>query len=80
MYKIKHNSNGSIQCLKVHLVSQGYNHNEGVNFTYGYSPMVKPTIVRCILGIAVTRGWRLWQINVPNTFLNEDINEVVCLR
>jgi histone deacetylase 1/2 len=39
--------------------------------------VVKPTTVRLILSIAVSRGWQLRQVDVQNAFLHGDIQEEV---
>lgn len=39
--------------------------------------MVKPTIVRIILSLALAKGWTLGQLDVNNTFLNGQLKEEV---
>lgn len=80
VYCIKGKSDGSIDRLKAHLVAQGYNQSEGVNFTYAYSPIVKPATVRCVNGIIVARGWSLHQLNIRNVLLNGNINGTVYMQ
>lgn len=80
VYKIKRKSDGTIDRFKARLVAQGYNYHEGINFIYSYSLVVKPAMVRCVLGLAISHGWKLSQIDVRNAFLNDDINELVFMR
>lgn len=41
IYQIKRNSNWSLDHFKAHLLAQGFNQYEGVDFTYAYSPVIK---------------------------------------
>lgn len=79
MYKIKRNADDSIERCKVRLVAQGFSQFKGIDYTYSYCPLVKPTMVKCVLTLAASRGWVLQQIEVRFVFLNGDINEVVLM-
>ena len=39
--------------------------------------MVKPTTIRVILTIVVSRGWPIHQVDFNNAFLNGDLHESV---
>ena len=45
-----------------------------------FSPVVRPAIVRIILSLAVTSGWRLHQLDVKNAFLHGFLNEEVYME
>ena len=53
VFKLKHNSDGSISKYKARLVAKGFHQQYGVDFEETYSPMVKPPIVKIILSLAV---------------------------
>ena len=42
-----------------------------------FSPVAKLTIVRVLLSIAASQGWKLLQLDVTNAFLNDDLFEEV---
>ncbi|XP_019150972.1 PREDICTED: uncharacterized protein LOC109147769 [Ipomoea nil] len=44
------------------------------------SPVVKPTIVRLLLSLAVLRGWSVRLLDIHNAFLNDDLAETVYMR
>ncbi|XP_068336527.1 uncharacterized mitochondrial protein AtMg00820-like [Pyrus communis] len=55
VYKIKHCSDGSIECYKAHLVAKGYTQLKGINFHDTFYPTAKMIIVCCLLALAASR-------------------------
>ncbi|RVX23684.1 Retrovirus-related Pol polyprotein from transposon RE1 [Vitis vinifera] len=62
------------------LVAQGFSQVHGLDFGDTFSPVVHPAIVRIILSLAVTSGWRLHQLDVKNAFLHGFLNEEVYME
>lgn len=60
----------TIDRFKARLVVQGNNQHEGIDFNCSHSPFVKPATIRCVLGMAITWGWKWSQIDVRNVFLS----------
>ena len=77
VYKLKYNPDGSIQHHKALLVAKGFYQTLGVDFSKTFSLVIKPTIVCIILIIAVTKDWKIQQLDVNNVFLNGKLQEVV---
>ena len=41
---------------------------------------MKPTIIRLILSLDLSHGWRLWQLEVNNVFLHGTLSKVVYIQ
>lgn len=45
-----------------------------------FSPIVKMVTVRCVITIAFSNGWCLYQIDAYNKFLQGDLDEEVHMK
>lgn len=45
IFEINHNSDGSVECYKAHLVTKGFTQRPGIDYTETFSPVIKATTI-----------------------------------
>ena len=70
VYRIKNEHDGSKR-YKARLVVKGFQQKEGIDFTEIFSPVVKMSTIRLVLGMVAA----LEQLDVKTAFLHGDLEE-----
>lgn len=78
MFKIKENSDGTTHKHKARLVAKGFHQTAGLISLNNL--VVKPTTIRIILTISLSKGWKVQQLYINNAFLNGDLKEEVYME
>ncbi|KAL0320042.1 UNVERIFIED_CONTAM: Retrovirus-related Pol polyprotein from transposon RE1 [Sesamum radiatum] len=86
VYKIKYNSDGTIERFKTSLVVLENNQIEGIDYHETFAPVAKMVSIRTFLTVAAIRNWELHHMDVHNAFLHGnlvlhgDLDEEVYIR
>ena len=65
---------------KARLVAKGYSQMPGIDYTDIYSPVVKHTSIRALLGLLASNDYELEQLDVTTAFLNGDLEEEIFMQ
>jgi hypothetical protein len=79
-FKNKQGKDDEVVWNKARLVAQGYSQVEGLDFRETFAPVAHLEVIRILLAFAVSRGFKLYQMDVKSAFLNGVIQEEVYVR
>jgi len=58
----------------------GFTQQEGIDYSETFSPVIKQATVRLVFSIAVSRNWKIHQLDIHNAFLNGVLIEEVYMK
>ena len=74
VYRIK-NEHDSSKCYKAKLVVKGFQQKKGIDYSEIFSPVMKMSTIKLVLGMVATKNFYLEQLYVKTTFLHGDLEE-----
>jgi hypothetical protein len=80
VFKNKQEEDGEIVKNKARLVAQGFSQVDGLDFRETFAPVAHHEAIRILLAFVVSKGFKLYQMDVKSAFLNDVIQEEVFVR
>ncbi|KAF5764529.1 putative RNA-directed DNA polymerase, protein kinase RLK-Pelle-DLSV family [Helianthus annuus] len=82
LWLFKHNfrSNGTLERYKARLVCDGRKQQLGVDCGDTFTPVAKPSTIRLVLSLALSKSWQIHQLDVTNAFLHGNLEETVYMH
>ena len=77
MFRNKLDEASKVVRNKARLVAQGYNQQEGIDFTETFAPVARLEAIRILLAFVAHKNIILYQMDVKSAFLNGFIEEEV---
>ena len=74
VFKVKYESDGSVQRFKCRLVAKGFTQVEGTDFYETFSPVFGYTSLRAIMANAAARDFQLTQWDLKSSFIQQDLD------
>ena len=74
------NKDGQIIINKARLVCKGYSQFEGIDFEETFAPIARVESIRMFLAFSCSKGFKIYQMDVKSTFLNEELKEEVYME
>ena len=80
VFKLKNEENNPNPRYKAHIVVKGCNQKKGIDCEEIFSPMVKMTSIRAILGLTAKQDLEVEQLDVKIAFLHGDLDEEIYME
>jgi hypothetical protein len=76
VFKVKCNSDGSVERYKACLIAQGFLQHPHVDFTETFAPTTRWAALRAVFAIAALEDLELESIDISNAYLNSVLKDV----
>ena len=80
VFTLKYDSSGNITKYKARLVAKGFTQKAGIDYTETFSPVSKIASWRILIAIAASKGWKIFQDDVPSAFLKGHLQEEIYME
>ena len=80
VYTVKVRPHGQVDRLKACLVDKRYTQQYGLDYYDTFSPVAKIVSVRLFLSMVAMRSWPLFQLDIKNVFLHDDLAEEIYME
>jgi hypothetical protein len=76
VFKVKRNTDGSVERYKAHVVAKGFSQRLGVDFDEMFAPTTKWAALRVIFALAALEDWELELIDISSAYLNGKLKDI----
>lgn len=80
IYRVKQQEHTSQPWHKARLVVKGFRQRKGIDFDEIFSPVVKMSSIRVVLGLATSLDLKIEQMDVKTAFLHGDLEEEIYME
>jgi hypothetical protein len=80
VYKVKTQSNGSLERYKACLITRGFQQEKGHDYDETFAPVAHMTTIHTLLVVASVQEWSISQLDVKNVFLNGELYEDIYMH
>jgi ATP-binding cassette subfamily B (MDR/TAP) protein 1 len=80
VFRLKIDEHCSRPRYKARLVMKGFGQKKGIDFEEIFSPMVKMSSIRVVLGLAASLNLEVEQLDVKTAFLHGDLDEEIYME
>ena len=80
VYTIKRDENGVLLRYKSRLVARGFTQRLGIDYDRTFAPVMKQSLLRCVLAEACHEDWDIQQVDIKTAFLYGELNETIYLK
>ncbi len=80
VYKVKNDSMGRPSKYKARLIARGNEKKESLHFQETFALVIKWSTIRIMIALVTHYSWKMSQMDVKITFLNNDFKEEVYVK